>query len=240
MTIRADYVDYQDEDTVCEAYVAYPSYGQGPWPCVLVGHAWNGQNDSTRATADRLAEMGYVGFAVDVYGKGVRGGMDADNSALMAPYMADRALLRRRLLAAITGAQLLARVDYDRIAMIGYCFGGLCALDLARATPPELRGVVSIHGLFTPPNLGPQAPITAKVLALHGWEDPLARPASVEALAKEMTDAGADWQLVAYGHAMHAFTFEQANMPERGFLYNEPAARRSWAALTAFLAEALA
>ncbi len=236
--MATEYVDYTDGDTTFEAYVAWDP-ARGRRPGVLVAHDWSGQHDGIRAGAELLARLGYTGFALDTYGKGVRGDVAGDNSALMNPLLADRALLRRRLLAGLDAARQHAGVDPARIAAIGYCFGGLCVLDLARAAAPDLRGVVSVHGVYQPPGLGAQPPITAKVLVLHGWEDPLAPPAAVLALARELTEAGADWQLHAYGHAMHAFTFEGANIPERGLAYHPAAARRSWAATRSFLEEVL-
>ena len=112
-------------------------------------------------------------------------------------------------------------------------------LDLARANPEGLKGVVSVHGVFMPPNIGPQGPIAPSVMILHGWEDPLAPRADVLALADEMTRAGADWQLHAYGHALHAFTAEGLHMPERGLGYDAAANRRSWRSIQAFLAETI-
>lgn len=238
--LRTELLDYRDGDTVCEAYVAHDAALDGPRPCVLVAHDWSGQNQSIRTVTERVARLGWVAFALDVYGKGVRGEETGDNTALMTPMLADRALLCRRLLAGLAAAQRHPAVDPRRVAAIGYCFGGLCVLDLARAVPDGLLGVVSFHGVFTPPNLGPQPPITAKVLLLHGWEDPLAPPSQVLAIARELTEAKADWQLHAYGHALHAFTFEGAYFPERGIAYDEAAARRSWAAMRAFLEEVFA
>jgi dienelactone hydrolase len=237
--LRTEYLDYTEGDSVFEAYVAQPKDSEGPRPCVLLAHEWSGLNGSMRAKAEMLARLGYVGFALDVYGKGVRGSEIGDNSHLMDPLMADRALLRRRLLAGLAAARRHPSVDAKRLAAIGYCFGGLCVLDLARAAPPDLRGVVSFHGVLQPPNLGAQAPITARVLVLHGWDDPLAPPAAVEALARELTGAGAPWELHAYGHAVHAFTFVGANMPERGIVHHPEADRRSWAAMSTFLSEVL-
>ena len=193
-----------------------------------------------RAVTEKIARLGYIGFALDVYGKGIRGSETGDNSALMNPLLADRSLLRRRLLAGLRAAEDHKRVDRNRIAVIGYCFGGLCALDLARAMPPGLKGAASIHGVLTPPQLGEQLPIKASILILHGWEDPMAPPSDVLAIATELTAASADWQLHAYGHTKHAFTFQGANIPERGILYNPAADRRSWASLRAFLTELLA
>ncbi|MGQ9367337.1 dienelactone hydrolase family protein [Azospirillum sp. ST 5-10] len=233
-------LDYSDGDVTCEAYVAHEAAAGERRPCVLIAHQWAGPCDHERATADALARLGYVGFVADVFGKGVRGDPGGDNSALIGPYVADRALLRRRLLAAVAAAKAHPAVDPDRIAAIGYCFGGMCALDLARSATPDVKGAASFHGLFSAPGLGAQAPITAKVLILHGWDDPMAPPADVLAVAKELTDAGADWQLHAYGHAMHAFTAKGVDKPERGLRYDAAADRRSWAAMTAFLEEVFA
>jgi dienelactone hydrolase len=236
-------IDYADGADLCEAYVAGAVAGERR-PAVLVAHQWAGQSDHERATADRLGALGYVGIAIDVYGKGKRGLTEGDaamavNSALMNPWVTDRAALRRRLLAAVEFAKGHDAVDPDRIAIMGYCFGGLCALDVARSGTTDVKGAVSIHGIFPPPGIGAQAEIATKVLILHGWDDPMAPPADVIGVAKELTDAKADWQLHAYGHAMHAFTAQGLNMPENGMQYNANADRRSWAATVGFLAEVL-
>ena len=231
------YIDYLDGTETCEAYVALAT-GPGPHPAVLVAHQWSGQSDHERETADRLAALGYVGIAIDVYGKGKRGAPDAsDHSALMMPWAGNRAALKTRLMAAVDLAKSHDAVDAGKIAIMGYCFGGLCALDVARSGTTDVKGAVSIHGIFPPPNIGPQADISTKVLILHGWEDPMAKPADVEMVAKELTDAKADWQLHAYGHAMHAFTGKHVNAPERGMNYDANADRRSWTATVAFLDE---
>lgn len=231
------YIDYQDDADTCQAYVASPE-GAGTRPAVLVAHQWSGQSDHERATADRLASLGYVGIAIDVYGKGRRGEPgSSDHSALLMPWLQDRAALRRRLMAAVDFAQALDGVDKGRIAIIGYCFGGLCALDVARTGTRDVRGAISVHGLLSPPALGAQPAISTSVLILHGWADPMAKPADVDAVAAELTGAGADWQLHAYGHAMHAFTAKHANDPTGGKLYDAAADRRSWQAAVAFLDE---
>ena len=235
--MRKDAYEYKDGSTVCEGYIAHEP-GQKR-PCVLVSHAWAGIFDHERHVAEKLAGLGYVGFAIDNYGKGVKGDPQGDNSALMGPLLNDRAKLKQRLFAGIAAAKAHPSVDPNRIAMIGYCFGGLCALDVARSGTSDVRGVVSLHGIFMPPNLGPQGPIKAKVLVLHGWEDPMAKPESVLGLAQEMTAAKADWQIHAYGHAMHAFTHESANAPAQGIKYDKAADRRSWAATVDFLKEVL-
>lgn len=242
--MTGNYTDYRDGDVTCEAYVAGAVAGERR-PAVLVGHTWGGQSDHERATADKLAARGYVGIAIDVYGKGRRGEHGtptamATNTALMTPFMQDRAMLRDRLMAAVTFAKTVEGVDPGRIAIVGYCFGGLCALDVARSGTTDVKGAVSIHGIFAPPAIGDQDQIATKVLILHGWEDPMAKPDDVLMVAKELTDAKADWQLHAYGHAMHAFTAEGANMPENGLQYSATATRRSRQAMENFLAEVLA
>lgn len=238
--MNTQYLDYTDGEGACEAYVAYDESQTSKRPCVLVSHQWSGQSDAERKKAEQLAQLGYVGFAIDIYGKGVRGGLLADNGKLMQPFLDDRAMLRRRILAALAAAKKHPMVDPDRIGAIGYCFGGLCVLDLARSAAAGVKGVVSFHGLFHPPNLGEQAPITAKVLILHGYDDPLATPERVLEIARELTGAKADWQLHAYGHTTHAFTAPGVNLPERGLMYNAAADRRSWIAMKNFFEEVLA
>ena len=238
--MKTDYFDYADGSVTCEGYAAYDDAKKGRRPGVLVSHAWGGQNHFERDKADKLASLGYVGFALDLYGKGKRGGTMEQNAKLMQPFLDDRAMLRRRMTAALDALKKHPAVDAERTAAIGFCFGGLCVLDLARSVPAGLKGVVSFHGLFHPPKLGAQAPIKAKVLMLHGYDDPMATPEHVMAIARELTDAQADWQLHAYGRTSHAFTNPEANSPEHGLLYNAAADRRSWAAMKNFLEEVLA
>jgi dienelactone hydrolase len=237
-SIKTGLVEYSDGETAFEGYVAQPA-GGGKRPAILVVHDWAGLHEGVRARADQVAGLGYTAFALDVYGKGVRGNTEGDNSHLMGPLLADRALLKKRLLAGLEAAKTHEAVDASKIGAMGYCFGGLCVLDMARAAAPGLKGVASFHGLFVPPNIGPQGKIGAKVLILHGWDDPMATPDSVVGVAKELTDAGADWQIHAYGHALHAFTAVGANAPERGIKYDAAADRRSWQAMENFFAEVL-
>lgn len=238
--MQSEHFDYQDGTLTCEGYVAYDPSKKHKRPGVLVSHAWGGQSDFEREKARKLAELGYVGFALDLYGKGVRGGTMEQNSKLMQPFLGDRAMLRRRITAALDALKAHPQVDAERVAAIGFCFGGLCVLDLARSVPPGLKGVVSFHGLFHAPNLGPQAPISSKVLILHGYDDPMATPEHVVNIARELSDAGADWQLHAYGRTSHAFTNPDAHSPEHGLMYNATADRRSWLAMRNFLEEVLA
>lgn len=232
-------IEYSDGDTLFEGYVVVPQVEVSKRPCIVLAHDWSGLSDPTRRLAERYAALGYICFALDVYGKGVRGDPVGVNSHLMDPLMEDRALLGRRLLAGFKAAGQFPGVDNTRMAAVGYCFGGLCALDLARAAAPGLKAAVSFHGGLTSPEFQVRSRIAASVLLLHGWDDPVVPPADVLAVAGELTEAGADWQLHAYGHARHAFTFEGANFPERGIVYDRKADERSWAAMRKHLSATL-
>ena len=211
--------------------------GDGPSPAVLIFATIMGRPDLELGFAHRLAGLGYTAMVADLYGKV---GLPREQCREeMNALLADRSRLQDRLLAVLESFRAQAEVDPGRIAAIGYCFGGLCALDLAR-TGVDVRGVASFHGLFTPPGNREGTPIKARVIAFHGWDDPMAPPADVEALGAELTRAGADWQIHAYGGVMHGFTNPSANDRDRGILYDASADRRSWASLEAFLAECLA
>ena len=232
-------VDYEHDGLALQGLLAVDDEAGGLRPGVLVAHAWGGRSEFEDQTARRLAEGGYAGFALDLYGRGVRGSNRDENAALIAPFLEQRSLLQARIASAVSTLQAQPEVDSNRIAAIGYCFGGLSVLDLARSGA-DVRGVVSLHGLFNPPEPAPGVPIRAKVLALHGHLDPMVPVEAVNALEAELTAAGADWQIHSYGSAMHAFTNPKANDPEFGTVYNAAADRRSWVATTNFLAEVLA
>ncbi|RYZ98432.1 MAG: dienelactone hydrolase family protein [Proteobacteria bacterium] len=230
--------DYQDGAQTCEGFVASPTK-EGKQPAVLVVHSWVGLGNVDKEAARHLSSLGYVGFAVDVYGKGKRDGVDGMQAKdLMQPFLDDRVKLEKRLIAAVEAARALPNVDASRIAILGFCFGGLCALDVARSGHEAIKGAISFHGNLTPPG-GAQKPIGAKVLVCHGFDDPMVKPEAVLAFTKEMNEAKADWQVHAYGHTMHGFTNPTANNPAHGVQYNETASRRAWAAADDFLAEAL-
>lgn len=229
-------IDYQDGDTPLEGYLAYHETGK-PKPAVLVSHDWSGRRELACRGAERAADMGYVGFALDMYGKGIFGA-DGDaekNGALMAPFAQDRALLRRRINTALHAVRQLPQVDATKVAAMGYCFGGLCVLELARSGA-DVKGVISIHGIFAPGNVA-NASITAKVLCLHGHDDPMVPPEQVLAFETEMTQAGVDWQVHVYGGTMHAFTNPKANNPGFGTVYREVAANRAYRSIADFLGE---
>ena len=234
MGINERSVEYSLDGKTCEAIIATEESG-GPRPGVLVCHAWAGRTEFEVGKAKELAALGYTGIAVDLYGKGVFGETTEECQALMTPLASDRPGLQAKMRSILDVVKDQPEVDESNIAAIGFCFGGLCVLDLARSGA-DLAGVVSFHGLLGAPG-NTADKITAKILALHGWDDPMAPPADVEALGKELNNANADWQLHAYGGVMHAFTNPAANDPSFGTVYNQDADRRSWQAMQNFLGE---
>ena len=236
MTFAVRNFDYDIDGKTHEAVLA----GDGsPRPTVLICHAWAGRSEFEGDKAKAIAELGYTGVAIDLYGKGVLGTSAAENEALMTPFVQDRAMLQARLNSIVDIVKGQPECNASRVAAIGFCFGGLCVLDLARARA-DVNGVVSFHGLLGAPGNTSDNQINAKVLALHGWDDPMAPPNDVEKFGQEMTAAKADWQLHAYGGVMHAFTNPAANDPDFGTVYDANADRRSWVAMTNFLAELFA
>ena len=236
MAIVHTTTNYLDDDVVLEAFIAYDDSFEGKRPAVLICHAWGGRDEFVAEKAKKLAEMGYVGFALDIYGKGILGSGAEENAALMQPFMDDRAMLQKRIRAALSVVRLLSWVDDNKIAAIGFCFGGLCVLDLAR-TGANIQGVVSFHGLLGAPGNTEGNSIKAKVLVLHGSDDPMVPVEDVSALQKELSSAGADWQMHSYGNTMHAFTNPVANDPDFGTVYQPDADQRSWKSMENFLAE---
>ena len=236
MAIVSNTVIYLDGDVVLEAFFAFDDALSGRRPTVLINHTWAGRDDFVAEKAKKLAALGYVGFAVDMYGKGVLGSNPEQNMQLMQPFMADRAMLQKRMQAALAAVKLMPWVDDSKIAAIGFCFGGLCSLDLAR-TGADIKGVVSFHGLLAAPGNTEGNAVKAKILALHGRDDPLVPLEQRLAFEQEMTEAGADWQLHSYGNTMHGFTNPLANDPGFGAVYQPDADRRSWIAMQNFLSE---
>lgn len=239
MAIVSNTVGYLDDDVLLEAFFAFDDSLSGRRPSVLINHTWAGRDDFVAEKAVKLAELGYVGFAVDMYGKGVLGSSTEENAKLMQPFMDNRQMLQKRMHSALNAVKLMPWVDDSKIAAMGFCFGGLCSLDLAR-TGADLKGVVSFHGLLSAPGNTQNNVIKAKILALHGHDDPMVPVEQVIAFEQEMTKAGADWQLHTFGHTMHAFTNPAANNPDFGTVYQPDADRRSWLAMENFLTEIFA
>jgi len=225
MSVTTRMISYSHDDVALEGYLASPTSRGEDLPVVLVAHAWAGRSEFENSVAERLAHWGYHGFALDLYGKGVLGNNKDENQTLMSPFMEDRTLLRDRLMRALEVAR--AETGAQKAAAIGFCFGGLCVLDMARAGA-DIAAAVSFHGLLGAPDHPMADRVSTSVLILHGWDDPMAPPADVNAAAQAFTNAGADWQLHAFGGTVHAFTNPEANDADFGTVYNERAARRAW------------
>ncbi|MGH8556280.1 MAG: dienelactone hydrolase family protein [Methylococcales bacterium] len=236
MTLQCTTVEYFDRETCLEGFLACDDSASGPLPAVLIAHAWGGRDQFVCDKARKLAELGYTAFALDLYGKGVLGGSIQENSALMTPFMEDRALLQRRMTVGLETARNQKPVNPDKVAAMGFCFGGLCVLDLAR-TGADLCGVVSFHGLLAAPGNTRGNPIKAKVLVLHGHIDPMVSAEDIGLLQEELSQAGCDWQFHVYGNTLHAFTNPLANDPNFGTVYEPRADRRSWWTMRLFFEE---
>ncbi|WP_300380982.1 dienelactone hydrolase family protein [Henriciella sp.] len=232
MGISTKSLEYEAGGQNYEGFLAMPD-GK-PKAVVVIVHAWGGQSEFDHEKAKLMAEWGYAGFAVDVFGVGKRGETKEECQALIEPLVSNREELQNRLQLSLEAAQ--KESGCDKAAAIGFCFGGLCVLDMARAGM-EVQGVASFHGLLGAPGNTDGKKTDTKVLVLHGWDDPMATPEEVLTFSKEMTKAGADWQLHAYGGTAHAFTNPDANDPDFGTVYNKDAERRSLASLKDFLSE---
>lgn len=232
-------VEYKAGDTVCEGYLAYDDATKDRRPGVLVAHAWEGLDDHSKRSCDELAKLGYVAFAVDIYGKGVRPSTMEDAGKTSGIYRGDRPLLRARVNAGLEELKRQSQTDGARLAAIGYCFGGTTVLELARSGA-DVDGVVSFHGGLGSPTPADAKNIKAHVLALHGADDPYVSAEEVAGFQKEMREGDVDWQLVSYGGAVHSFTdLDAGSDPSQGVAYNPLAARRGWAAMRAFFDEVL-
>lgn len=237
--IKTETIQYKQGNTALEGILAYDDARTGKLPGVLVVHDWMGVGDYVRMRAQQLARLGYVAFAADIYGKSVRP-KDANEAGEAAGKLKkDRSLMRARAQAGLDVLKKSAHVDPSKLAAIGYCFGGTTVLELARSGA-DLAGVVSFHGGLDTPTPGDAKKIKGKVLALHGGDDPYVPSKDVLGFEEEMRKAGVDWQLVAYGGAVHAFTVPGAGSdPSKGAAYNEKADKRSFEAMRQFFSEIL-
>jgi dienelactone hydrolase len=235
--MRTETVEYKHGDVVLEGYLAYDDSVAGKRPGVLVVHEWWGINPYIKRRVEQLAKLGYVAFAADIYGKGARASTPEEAGKLAGIYRNDRKLLRER---ATAGLEVLGKhelTDMKKIAAIGYCFGGTTVLELARSGR-DISGAVSFHGGLDTPNPEEGKNIKAKVLALHGADDPFVPSEQVAAFQDEMRKGGVDWQMVFYGGAVHSFTNPDVDGYNlKGAAYNKKADERSWNSMQLFFAE---
>lgn len=229
-------IEYKQGDTMLEGYLAYDDAVKGARPGVLVVHDWMGCDSYAKRRADMLAGLGYVAFAADIYGKGVRPASPKEAGEQAGKFKGDRQLLRARVNAALDELKKQPQCDPKRVAAIGYCFGGTTVLELARSGA-DIAGVVSFHGGLDTP-VRDAKNIKCRVLICHGADDPFVPAADITGLEDELRAAGVDWQLIKYSGAVHSFTRESAgNDNSKGAAYNERADKRSWEAMKQFFAE---
>jgi dienelactone hydrolase len=234
--IHTETVDYQQGGTTLEGFLAYDDSISGKRPGVLVVHQWLGLTDYEKRRATMLAQLGYIAFCADIYGKGVRPKDVSEAGGQAGKYKSDRALLRARVNAGLDVLKKNELVDTKRVAALGYCFGGTTVIELARSGA-DLNGVVSFHGGLDSPTPADGKNIKCKVLALAGADDPFQKPEDLTAFESEMRDNKVDWQIVFYGGAVHAFTQPDPGFVNAGAKYNEKADKRSWEAMKDFFGE---
>lgn len=233
--LHTESVQYKDGDAVLEGYLAYDDAATGQRPGVLVVHEWKGLGDYARHRAQQLAQLGYVAFAADMYGKGIYAKDHEEAAKLSGVYRSDRQLMRHRAAAALDVLKRQPQVDPQEIAAIGYCFGGMSVLELARSGA-DLRGVVTFHGGLDTPHPEDAKNIKGRLLILHGAADTFVTQDQVKAFEQEMKTTGVDYRLIQYPKAVHSFTVKEAgDDPAQGMAYNAEADRSSWEEMKDFL-----
>lgn len=237
--VTGETVEYRDGNTVLQGYVAHDSSKSGKRPVVLVVHDWDGLGEYERMRADKLAGLGYLAFAVDVYGKGIRPKTVQEAGAESTKWSQDTAGLRRRERVALDFMRQHKLADSGRVAAIGYCFGGKAVLELARSGA-DVRGVVSFHGTLATPNAADAKHIKGKVLVLHGAADPFVPSEQLKVFDQEMRSARVSYKIVKYPGAVHAFTVSDASKwGLAGAKYDAAADRKSWEEMRRFLKDVL-
>ncbi len=234
--IKEQSIGYSVGGVLCEGWRVFDDAKTDKRPGVLIVHQWTGLTDYEKLRARMLAELGYTVFAADIYGKGVRPSPPAAGQEA-GKYKNDRKLFRDRLNAALEVLRSDGNADPKRLAAIGYCFGGMGVLELARSGA-DLKGVVSFHGSLDSPTPEDGKNIKARILALHGADDPFVPPKDVDAFEGEMKSAAVDYKLIKYPGAVHAFTVKAAgNDNSKGAAYNAEADAKSWEEMKIFLAD---
>lgn len=236
--VQTKVVEYQDGELVLEGFAAWDSDNMNRnVPGILVVHQWMGLTDYEKDRCRQLAKLGYVAFALDIYGKGERPTNPQEAGAAAGRFKNDRELYRKRLKLGLDQLRSQVHVEPEKIAAIGYCFGGTGVLELARSGA-DIDGIVSFHGGLDSPTPEDGKMIKAKVLICHGANDPFVPAKDIEAMKSEFNQTDVDWQMIYYSGAVHSFTQSTAgNDNSRGAAYNEKADKRSWTAMCSFFEE---
>ncbi|MFN4149786.1 MAG: dienelactone hydrolase family protein [Candidatus Sericytochromatia bacterium] len=236
--IKTQVVEYKEGETVLEGYLAQPENVTGKVAGILLVHDWTGVGPAVTRRADELAKMGYVAFAADIYGKGVRP-KPPEAGQVSGKFKADRKLLRARAVAGLDYLKSNTSVDAKKTIAIGYCFGGTTVLELGRGGA-DVAGIVSFHGGLDSPTPADGKNIKGKVLVLHGADDPFVPAKDITDFQNEMRNNKVDWQMVYYGDAVHAFSLTEAgDKKENGAAYNALADKRSGEHMKLFFNEVL-
>ena len=226
MIVKKPY-EYQDQGLTFQGFICYNDDIKHPLPGVLVSHQYSGCSKLEERKCEHLANAGYFAFAIDLYGKGIRGNNPEESSKLMNELTADRTLLSDRINHCLSLLKNNKLVDKNMIAAIGYCFGGKCVLDLARSGA-ELNLIVSFHGIYDRPNINNPNEIKTPLLILHGDEDPYATEQDLRKLLSELKEKKAQWFVHVFGGVAHAFTNPDADDESNGLKYNRDAMHMSW------------
>ncbi len=231
-------IEYKDGEDVLEGYLAYDPSIKGKRPGILVAHPWMGLDEYTKGRTRQFAEMGYIAFALDTYGKGVKASDHKTARKLTKFYRndKDRTAMRNRAKAGLNALLNHSLTDKNNIVAVGYCFGGATVLELGRSGA-NLKGIVTFHGSLDTPHKNDAKNIKGRVLILHGGSDPKIPPKDVENFNIEMEKGGVKYSVIIYPKAMHSFTIPSINNPKSGSAYDKDADMRSWDEMKKFLSE---
>lgn len=232
--VKTQKIEYKSGELTFEGVLAYDTLNQGKKPGIMVVHNWMGVTGETESKITEMAKLGYVVFAGDIYGKGVRPKDTKEASALAGKYKADLRTLRERANLAIETLKKQKSVDPSRIFVAGYCFGGTTAIEVARSGA-DIKGAISFHGGLMD---GDNKNIKGSLLILHGAIDPFVQKADIEAFVKGLDDSKVNYQMTSYSGAVHSFTEKGVGDDiTKGAAYNAEADKYSWAAMKEFLAD---
>jgi dienelactone hydrolase len=235
--IKTESIEYKDGNTVLEGYFAYDDAVKGKRPAILVVHEWLGPGPYSKKRAEQLAELGYLAFAVDMYGKDTRPKNHEEAAKVSGMFRSDRKLMRSRITVGLERAKQHPLAEASKVGVVGYCFGGTAAIELARSGA-DVKAVATFHAGLDSPTPADGKNIKGKIMVFHGADDGFVPAENVAAFQKELRDAKVDWQMVYFGGAVHSFTVAEAgNDPSKGMAYNAAADRRSWETMKGFFSE---